>query len=343
MPEHLTDRHRAPAPHLLRWAAGALLCLGLAWLLYLGAVHTAAGQLLDTMMRLTAHGTEHPLPELDPANHWIALWVLAPPGVVLLTLLGSRRGRLRTVTAAAAAGLLLGANLTTQLFKTLWAQRPPLLTDVAPDWAANSLPSGHTTMAASAAAAVFLAALPRDRPFWAVPAALWAGGWGGYIFVEGWHRPSDMAAAYLVVAAWTAAAGWVVLQAEREAVSGQKSAGQTEPQQKNTGVEKAAAAEAAELAAPLRDGRRRGGRSAGLCLTLGVLGTVLGTAFLLGPVIGGEGGLLEGLVRSAQSPTPWLWLAGAAFSSAPAFLPAAAGVLAFSAASAGEHPHHARR
>mgnify|MGYP002721458330 CR=1 FL=1 len=333
MPEHLTDRHRAPAPRLLRWGAGALLCLGLAWLLYAAVVHTRTGQLLDTMMRLTAHGTDHPLPALDPENHWISVWVLAPPGVVLLVLLGGRGGRLRMVTAAAAAGLVLGANLTTQLIKTVWDERPELLAGVAPDWTANSLPSGHTTMAAAAAAAVFLAALPRDRPFWAVPAALWSGGWGGYIFVEGWHRPSDMIAAYLVVAAWTCAAGWVVLRAERaERAAAGAAVGSA-----------AGRSRAGELAPPLPDGRLRGGRNAGLCLTLGVLGSAFGTAALFGPVISGEGGLREGMVQAAASPTPWLWLAGAALSSAPAFFPAAAGILAFSAASADEHPHHARR
>ena len=345
---------RAPAPHLLRWSAGAVLWMGAAWLIYLVAVRTASGQLLDTMMRATADGTGHVLPELDPENHWIAVWILGPPGIALLGLLASRPRRLRQAAATSAAIVLAGANLTTQLFKALWNERPALVLDLAPEWTANSLPSGHTTMAASAAAAVFLVAAPRSRPLWAGLGALWAGGWGGYIFIEGWHRPSDMIAAHLVTAAWTALAGCLLLQAERRArvsaameIASYPDAGRHGPEfddaddagRQPTAAERLTAA----LTPPLRDGRRRGGRSAGLCLTLGLAGCTLAVIFLLGPIVNAPGSFSERLAESASGPTPWLFLAGAALSSAPAFFPAAAGILSFSSASAGEHPHHAGR
>lgn len=345
---------RAPAPHLLRWSAGALLWMGAAWLIYLVAVRTASGQLLDTMMRATADGTGHVLPELDPENHWIAVWILLPPGVVVLSLILARPRQVRGAALAPVALLMAGANLTTQIFKTLWNERPALVVDLAPEWTANSLPSGHTTMAASAAAAVFLVAAPRSRPLWAVLGALWAGGWGGYIFIEGWHRPSDMIAAHLVTAAWTALAGCLLLQAERRArvsaameIASYPDAGRHGPEfddrdddaRQPTPAERLSAA----LSPPLRDGRRRGGRSAGLCLTLGLAGCVLAAAFLLGPIVEAEGSFADRLAESASGPTPWLFLAGAALSSAPAFYPAAAGILSFSSASAGEHPHHAGR
>ena len=65
--------------------------------------------------------------------------------------------------------------------------------------------------------------------------------------------------------------------------------------------------------------------------------------FLLGPIVAAPGSFSERLAESASGPTPWLFLAGAALSSAPAFFPAAAAILSFSSASAGEHPHHAGR
>lgn len=110
----------------------------------------------------------------------------------------------------AAAGFAL-ANLTTQLLKNVVLVRPDLDNGV-PYYTGNSLPSGHTTFAAAAAVAVFLMVAPRWRPVTAAVGALFATAVGAATFVEGWHRPADMAAAYLVAALWALVAGWVVLR-----------------------------------------------------------------------------------------------------------------------------------
>ncbi|GAA1149264.1 phosphatase PAP2 family protein [Nesterenkonia lutea] len=288
---------QTPAFHLERWAAGVLLCVGLFGVLYWIAVHTETGQLLDIMMQRTGSTTGHPLPELDPENEWIAVWILLPP-ILACAALSHRRGRHgRWMILASAAVLVLGANLSTQAFKLVFSTRP-VLVGLTSEWTGNSLPSGHTTMAASVAAAAFLISRPRDRALWGILAATWSAGWGAYIFVEGWHLPSDMIAAYLVVTAWTLLCGAVVLQTE---------------------------ARDPNLAPLPAESGRPGGPQAGLSLTLGAFGTLLGLVALLGPA------LRDGLASVAESTTVWLWIAGAALSSAPVYLLFAAMIPLFAA------------
>src|SRR5690606_38525364 len=88
--------------------------------------------------------------------------------------------RRRFLLAAVATGMVVAANVTTQVLKAL-AHRPEFGVDLARAAVGNSLPSGHTTVTASVAA--------------------------------GWHRPSDAVAALLVVGAWAAVAGLVLVAA----------------------------------------------------------------------------------------------------------------------------------
>lgn len=101
------------------------------------------------------------------------------------------------------------ANIATQVLKADVFTRPFRGVETLMD---NSLPSGHTTLAASAAAAVFLVTSPSWRPFVA-----WAGGTfailsGGATLVNQWHRPSDVIAAFLVVGATMTPAGWIIMR-----------------------------------------------------------------------------------------------------------------------------------
>ncbi|MCU1567711.1 MAG: superfamily protein, partial [Pseudarthrobacter sp.] len=69
--------------------------------------------------------------------------------------------RKRWTEAGIAVTACIGANIATQVLKAALPVRPDkgvVTLDL------NSLPSGHTTLAASAAAAVFLMASPRWRP-----------------------------------------------------------------------------------------------------------------------------------------------------------------------------------
>ena len=109
-----------------------------------------------------------------------------------------RRSHRRAVWAVVA---VVGANLTTQILKYQFLWRPDF--NITERWDnANTLPSGHTTMAASAAVALILLSGRRWRPL-----SAWAGGlftiaMGYSTLVCQWHRPSDVLAGIFVPVAW---------------------------------------------------------------------------------------------------------------------------------------------
>jgi len=107
--------------------------------------------------------------------------------------------------AAGSAILVLGANLTTQLLKHEVLHRSD-----AGLGTLNSLPSGHTTMAASLAAAAVVAAPVRVRHVAAGVGAAAVTVTGCTTLLGWWHRPSDVIAAVLVVVLWSAAVGAVL-------------------------------------------------------------------------------------------------------------------------------------
>jgi len=96
-----------------------------------------------------------------------------------------------------------GANLTTEVLKTHVFSRPYL--DVG-FRNGNALPSGHTTVAASIAAALLFVVPRRARPWVAVFGAFYTVLTGVATMVKQWHRPSDVVAAVLVVLLWSALA-----------------------------------------------------------------------------------------------------------------------------------------
>lgn len=108
--------------------------------------------------------------------------------------------RRRVVLAVQVAVLMGGANLTTQVLKNWLLDRPDVGLG---DHLLASLPSGHTTAAASVATALVLVVPRRVRPAAAVVGAVYTVATGVSTLVAGWHRPSDVVAAVLVVLAWT--------------------------------------------------------------------------------------------------------------------------------------------
>ncbi|SOD71479.1 PAP2 superfamily protein [Jatrophihabitans sp. GAS493] len=160
------------------------------------ALHTVLGQQLDTAsFQAAAHGQT-------------LLWrfghrVLDTMSIVLTALLVAvaiAALRRRWLLAAQAALVMGGASLTTELLKLVVLQRPNLLgayTELA-----NSLPSGHTTLAASAAVTAMLFAPRPARPLVALLGAAYTAAVGVSTLTGRWHRPSDVVCALLVVAFW---------------------------------------------------------------------------------------------------------------------------------------------
>ena len=138
-------------------------------------------------------------------------------GAILAVALGCAvvallRGRPRV--GAAAAVVLLGANLTTQILKETILDRPDLGFGTL-----NSLPSGHTTVVASAVGAVLLVAPGALRPTVALAGGFATTLTGASTIVAGWHRPADVMAALAVSLIWTAVVA-AVLHGPRHPVGG---------------------------------------------------------------------------------------------------------------------------
>lgn len=141
------------------------------------------------------------------------LWELAEPvlgvvsntfaglGLAVAVVLALARGRWWLATQVAI--LVVGSNLTTQLLKHAVLDRPALLDVARAD--VNTLPSGHTTVAASVAAGLLVAVPRRWRPVVAVAGAAYTAATGVSTLIGQWHRPSDVVAAVLIVLAWGAA------------------------------------------------------------------------------------------------------------------------------------------
>lgn len=183
----------------MTWVLLLSVCVAVVALVHLVLVGTSAGQLLEYQL---FHAVED-------------RWGRAPTGVVapvvrllppllaaamLLTAAGcalAPRTRRRGLTALLA---LAGANVTTQALKAV-LPRPDF--DNGVPWAGgNSLPSGHTTLVAGAAAAALLLVPARWRASTAVLGAAATAFTGSAAYLEAWHRPSDMAAACAVAAFW---------------------------------------------------------------------------------------------------------------------------------------------
>jgi len=175
-------------------AVVGLLAVWLTWRIF---VTTAEGQRVDqAAMDGAQFGRTRLWQIAEPILEIVSIPAL---GIVLVATMTVAVLRRRWMLALQIAVLVVGANLSTQLLKYYVLHRPDLdVTYVL----ANSLPSGHTTAAASVAVAAVLVAPPRARPVATVLGGAYAGLTGVSTLVGQWHRPSDVVAALFVVLAW---------------------------------------------------------------------------------------------------------------------------------------------
>lgn len=176
-------------------AAVAAAGIWATWRVFVGTEH---GQAVDQSALDGAHIGQNRLWEVaEPVLDVVSVGFIAAAFVACAVIAFVRR---RWGLALVAAGVLVGANVTTRVLKYWVLDRPEL--GHGPEF--NTLPSGHTTAAASVAAAVLLVVPPRARPWAAVLGAGYGAATGVSTLIGQWHRPSDVIAGLLVVLLWGA-------------------------------------------------------------------------------------------------------------------------------------------
>lgn len=172
------------------------------------AVRTIRGQMLDTV---ALSGNSLGRRTLDePLDAALGLVSVVSVGLILAVILAVALARRRLALAVMSAAVVVGANVTTYVLKRT-IDRPFLGVDLDRAFAGNSLPSGHATAAAAFAIGLTLVLPPAARGLTGLIGATYAAVVGVATLSSGWHRPSDVVAAYLVAGGWAAFAGLVLV------------------------------------------------------------------------------------------------------------------------------------
>jgi membrane-associated phospholipid phosphatase len=186
------------------WLVNVTLFAVVAWV----SVRTVRGQMLDTV---ALYGNSLGRRTLDePLNAALGAISVASLGLILIIILGVALARRRVALAMMSAAVVVGAAATTYLLKR-GLDRPFLGVDPDRAFAGNSLPSGHATAAAAFAIGLTLVLPPVARGAAGLIGATYTAIVGIATLSSGWHRPSDVVAAYLVVGGWAAFAGLVLV------------------------------------------------------------------------------------------------------------------------------------
>lgn len=188
-----------PLPGVASPIAAAVLAGGLVWVTWWGLVTTRAGQSLDA---LALEGSRVGSWRVDEQADQLLGTVSVPmvgATIVAVLLIGILRGRWLAGVAAAVA--VAGANVTTQVLKYQVFERDDLLK--LGTWnGVNTLPSGHTTVAAAGLVGLMLVVPPVLRSITTALGVIGVTAYGLATLVNHWHRPSDVAAAILVACTW---------------------------------------------------------------------------------------------------------------------------------------------
>ncbi|MBD8868835.1 phosphatase PAP2 family protein [Nocardioides donggukensis] len=184
--------------------------IGLVLVYYL-TVRTVPGRVFsDTSLRGALLTSSSLRGSVDAALNVVSVASLLGAMAVVAVIALLRLARLQGV---AAIGILVGANGSTWLLKNVLLVRPDLGVDEIAPATLNSLPSGHTTAAFSAVAALIFV-VPRQLR---LVTATVGGGYAALTALAtmsaGWHRAGDSIAAFLLVGLWTTLAAAAVVLA----------------------------------------------------------------------------------------------------------------------------------
>lgn len=181
------------------WLLGALLCALAVVAVFQGFVGSSTGQLLE--YRAFQAVEPEPGEAFGPSPATTAL-KYAPVVALGCAALGVvvQLARRHWQSAVAVVVAAVGANVTTQTLKH--GLERPFFDNGVPYVVGNSLPSGHATLAATAAVVLLLTAPVRWRPLAALAGAVLTAVISSAAFLEAWHRPSDMVAGIAVAAGW---------------------------------------------------------------------------------------------------------------------------------------------
>ncbi|MFJ5954550.1 phosphatase PAP2 family protein [Paenarthrobacter sp. NPDC092416] len=190
----------------LFFAATIASIIGLAATYYF-FVRTTTGQFIDESALVEA--TEMNGSATRASTEFLDMLPVLSLAIATIMVVFVTVARRRWTAAGIAIAACVAANLATQLLKFIIPDRPDRGVQTLE---LNSLPSGHTTLAASAAAAVFLMVSPRWRPLAGFLGSTFAVATGVSTVINQWHRPADVIAAFLVVGAVMLPAGWLILR-----------------------------------------------------------------------------------------------------------------------------------
>jgi membrane-associated phospholipid phosphatase len=194
-----------------RMAILSVVCIVVLFAVYFVAVHTDWGQRVDeaaldgrTTRASVLRATDRLLDTVSAASFVVGSLV------ILAIALVRRRPHL-----ALTAGVIIGGSfVTTQLLKRVVLDRPNLIGLTDPAQQHNWFPSGHSTVAMALVVALVIVVAEEARPLVALAGLVYATMVGAGTVTLGWHRPSDVLGAYLVVAAWAGASVAVLLWTE---------------------------------------------------------------------------------------------------------------------------------
>jgi membrane-associated phospholipid phosphatase len=162
------------------------------------ALGSTTGQRLDHRAMDALSSPQRTTQRLVEAMSLVSVWSVA---LVLAACVVLALVRRRVAAAVAAMVLVAGANVTTQVLKYDVLTRPDIGFGEA-----NSLPSGHTTVAVSLALAGVLVAPVALRSLVALLVSGGATLIGAGTVVGRWHRPGDVVAGVTVCLLWAALA-----------------------------------------------------------------------------------------------------------------------------------------